>query len=137
MPNHCESDLRVFPPSNVGPNDRLKDLVEFIAPGFDFDKVIPYPEHYAEADQQRREDKDNGLSWDECRPDGYNHGGYEWCIEHWDTKWNAYGTWKYTKHPLIEEDEMKYYERTPLFLKIYKRGKLLTSEGRESKPPTT
>lgn len=121
MPNHCENDLRVFAPTNTGPNEHLKDLVEFIGPGFDFNKIIPYPAHYAEADRQCEEDHDSGLPYTECRKDGFNNGGYEWCLEHWDTKWGAYGTWTRTKHPLLGESEMTHYECVPLSVKIYKK----------------
>src|SRR5262245_41566713 len=58
----------------------------------DFNKLIPYPERYAKADRERWEwEKANpGASWADAPEDGYNQGGYEWCLKHWGTKWNAF-----------------------------------------------
>ncbi len=58
----------------------------------DFNSLIPYPERFAKLDREARE-------WEKAHPDhpwkdrpkdGFNQGGYEWCCEHWGTKWNAY-----------------------------------------------
>jgi hypothetical protein len=54
---------------------------------FDFDRIIAYPRKYKNMDAlaEQWDPKQGGT-----RPkDGYNSGGYEWCIEHWGTKWNA------------------------------------------------
>jgi len=61
---------------------------------FDFGKIIPYPEEYAKADDFAREweeraKKDKTIDWSLRPQDGYNRGGYEWCIKNWGTKWNA------------------------------------------------
>jgi len=60
---------------------------------FDFNTLIPYPEHFAKADREAYEwEKAHPEKpWSPGRPkDGFNQGGYEWRIEHWGTKWNAY-----------------------------------------------
>ena len=58
----------------------------------DFDKILPYPTAFAEADsaceQWRLANPDR--PWNEVPKDGYNSGGYEWCVANWGTKWNAY-----------------------------------------------
>lgn len=98
MPNWCECDLEV-----EGPADRVAAFLEFakgtedreITP-FDFNRFIPYPDEY------RRMDAEYAAwaahkPWAERTPeeranppkDGFNSGGYEWCIENWGTKWNA------------------------------------------------
>src|SRR5262249_12674852 len=87
MPNWCECDLIV-----TGPEARVKEFLKY-AEGddcaFDFNRLIPYPQKFRLLDEAAER-------WDEdptpTRPrpkDGYNSGGYEWCVEHWGTKWNA------------------------------------------------
>ena len=92
MPNHCWNTLRV-----TGKEAELEKFRKF-AEGepydsgeervLDFDKFVPYPEKYKALDLKAREDEKNKI---EPRvKDGYNSGGYEWCIANWSTKWNAY-----------------------------------------------
>lgn len=59
----------------------------------DFNKLIPYPERFATLDREAHEwEKSHPSDPRTGRPkDGFNQGGYEWCCEHWGTKWNAYG----------------------------------------------
>lgn len=59
--------------------------------GFDFNKLIAYPERFASRDADRKLLSHDEMiakygSWE----DGYNTGGYDWCISNWGTKWNAY-----------------------------------------------
>lgn len=62
---------------------------------FDFNRIVPYPEHFRELDRIASEwHEQNPRPWSPelqaSRPkDGYNQGGYEWCLENWGTKWNA------------------------------------------------
>jgi hypothetical protein len=45
----------------------------------------------------------------ETRPkNGYNAGGYEWCIENWGTKWNAYSTHSISVEPV--DDSSKQFK---------------------------
>ena len=60
MPNWCQNEVRV-----IGNAEKVKEFMDFVKSDeqdFDFEKIIPLP---------------NG-EWDR-----------EWCIEKWDTKWNA------------------------------------------------
>lgn len=57
---------------------------------FDFNRLIPYPEKYAKADKAAKEYSENGGKWEDRPENGFNHGGYEWCLGNWGTKWNAY-----------------------------------------------
>lgn len=93
MPNWCECDLFV-----EGPKAKVQeflDLVKSDESPFDFDRVVPYPEHLRELDRLAEEwHRKNPPPWGEevwaSRPkDGYNQGGYEWCWKNWGTKWNA------------------------------------------------
>lgn len=91
MPNWCECDLKVS-----GPGTRVRELVEFakgendgdVLP-FDFTRFIPYPAEYGELDKVFEAWLMNPDRQPPIPKDGYNSGGYEWCIEHWGTKWNA------------------------------------------------
>ncbi|MBX9578998.1 MAG: hypothetical protein K2X87_01710 [Gemmataceae bacterium] len=65
---------------------------------FDFNRFVPYPEEWERMDREREGffDRWRGLSPAEREnatipPDGFNSGGYEWCVENWGTKWNACG----------------------------------------------
>jgi hypothetical protein len=59
---------------------------------FDFGRFIPYPETYARRDRARQvwEHAPGPKDWVRAPCDGYNSGGYEWCIANWGTKWNAH-----------------------------------------------
>jgi hypothetical protein len=87
MPNWCECDWYV-----EGARERIEAFLA-LAKGeersLDFGRFIPYPEEFAARDRA-------AALWhelpperrpDECPTDGYNSGGYEWCIVHWGTKW--------------------------------------------------
>ena len=80
MPNHCSNDLFI-----TGPASELKRFKEH-AQGdeiiLDVEKFIPHPKNYRDADEAA--EKDRSLK------DGYNNGGYDWCIKNWGTKWGAY-----------------------------------------------
>ncbi len=94
MPNWCECDLYVR-----GKEDRVEEFLRFAAgpeSAFDFNRFVPYPEHFALLDRAACEwEAKNPPPWTadvyKTRPqDGFNQGGYEWCWEHWGTKWNAH-----------------------------------------------
>ena len=48
---------------------------------FDFNNFVPYPDAFREKDEANK--KDSSVQ------DGYNDGGYEWCIKNYGTKWKA------------------------------------------------
>jgi hypothetical protein len=62
---------------------------------FDFNKLIPYPQKYIDLDRIALEYQENcragkeGYSFRDAPKDGFNQGGYEWCVENWGTKWGA------------------------------------------------
>ncbi len=76
--------------------EALKTLMKTDDSLFDFNVLIPYPSDWAKADDAHEAARDAWLALPAAQrgpypsvADGYNHGGYEWCIEHWGTKWNA------------------------------------------------
>lgn len=104
MPNWCESDLVVS-----GPKEAVKAFREAVftkgkdSPHddsyFDFNKIMPYPEKFKDLDQIRADWRaansnpdgslKDGITFDMMPHDGYNCGGYEWCLRNWGTKWPA------------------------------------------------
>jgi len=87
MPNHVDQDLWV-----TGPTEALKEFLEFAKEGeaiLSANKFIPYPEKYMvmdkEAEVSRKKDPP-----DYSVKDGFNSGGYEWCVQNWGTKWGIY-----------------------------------------------
>lgn len=103
MPNYCEVDLYI--------NGKKKEVERFkkFCKGkngiIDFNNFVPYPKELEEKDKKywrvselekkkrtHKEDKELmllKLSGDEEETDGYNSGGHDWCVQNWDTKWNA------------------------------------------------
>ena len=111
MPNWCECDLYISGP----PEDlqifkewaRADNGEEALSP----DNFIPYPEEFAGKDRFVEKKRDilakirkviwamprafTMNAWDAAgfnEEDGYNSGGYEWCLAHWGTKWPPYQT---------------------------------------------
>lgn len=89
MPNWCSNRLVV-----TGPEDAVQKLftqVEGPHAVLDFNKIVPYPKEFLDRDEEFRK-----LGWEGFKEkygpkaiDGYNSGGYEWCVKNWGTKWNA------------------------------------------------
>ena len=90
MPNHCESDLTV-----VGDVSIINALLErYKGEGdelLDADKIMPYP--------QKFKDIDAAYERGESERDGFNSGGYQWCVSNWGTKWGMYEFSNLTRKP--------------------------------------
>ena len=81
MPNWCSCDPIIKGPKNIrehfeayakDPADKTRLL--------DMNQFIPYPKLF--------KIQDDAAKTDLSKKDGYNHGGYEWCLQNWGTKWN-------------------------------------------------
>lgn len=87
MPNWCSCDLYV--------RGEKKELARFkkAAKGkngvIDFNNFIPYPKKFTDMDEKAKEANKKIEPGKTPAKDGYNSGGYEWCIANWGTKWNA------------------------------------------------
>lgn len=57
---------------------------------FSANKVIPYPARFADADRAAETARTADLAAWSTVKDGYNNGGYEWCMKNWGTKWGTY-----------------------------------------------
>lgn len=97
MPNWCDCDLRID-----GNEEDIKAFEAFAASEdevLDANNFIPYPEEFAKKDREADKiwEKIRSMSKEENEAyfkehgypirEGYNSGGYEWCIENWGTKW--------------------------------------------------
>jgi len=88
MPNWCECKLEVS--GNKEDLDRFKEHAKGNNGIIDFNKFIPYPEKYRKLDNiSEQAEIETPLFNSRYVKDGYNSGGYEWCIKNWNTKWNA------------------------------------------------
>lgn len=97
MPNHVSNRLefKAFSEDDWRKEDaafkQLQALMKTDDRPFDFNVLIPYPDTFKVLDDKRRElEKTVGFHEAFKVKDGYNSGGYEWCIANWGTKWNAY-----------------------------------------------
>lgn len=95
MPNHVANDLYISGPKRDV--DAFFEAVrgksdEYGTTHIDADKLIPYPKHFADADEASRafRAKNPKAPWSDGPKDGYNNGGYEWCVSNWGTKWGFY-----------------------------------------------
>ena len=89
MPNWCENDLTI-----EGKLDKLQEFRERLRgvnrngeeTPLNEDALIPYPEKFKEMDKVAAQYlKEHPGEWQNAPKDGFNSGGYEWCIEHWGT----------------------------------------------------
>jgi hypothetical protein len=103
MPNHCVNRLFVIAPAD-GRLHHLKEFEEFAKDEngvLSANKFIPYPEEFRKKDDEEYEFSQKISKMPEevrriytaVHPypeNGFNSGGYEWCVANWGTKWNFY-----------------------------------------------
>jgi hypothetical protein len=91
MPNWCENDLTV-----EGKLERLQEFQEKMRgkdrygeeTHLNAEVLIPYPEEFRKLDEAAALYlKEHTDDWKNAPKDGFNSGGYEWCLENWGTKW--------------------------------------------------
>lgn len=96
MPNHVESDLYVTPLNKEGRKQlaAFKKHAQSENEDLCHNNFIPYPEHFAEADRaaeaERQKFYNKEIPAYPSVQDGYNSGGYQWCLANWGTKWGIY-----------------------------------------------
>lgn len=87
-PNWCSNDISFY-----GEKSEVERLVEFVKTDkseFDFNTAIPYPEKWAEIDAAWNNAFKSGFPNGNVTSAFSDMGGYQWCIDNWGTKWNAY-----------------------------------------------
>lgn len=96
MPNHISNRIWIEAPDEdyhkeEDAFEQVKTLMKTEDSPFDFNVLIPYPEQYKVLDDARNEaEKQPDVKWHDLPKDGFNQGGFEWCVSHWGTKWDAY-----------------------------------------------
>jgi hypothetical protein len=98
--NSCDNDLTV-----EGPAEVLAEFLRFAAgeSEFDFNRIIPYPEEFRRQDEavEAWDREHAGCDWRARPKNGYNSGGYEWCVANWGTRSLA---WRAEVEPVIGYD---------------------------------
>ncbi len=96
MPNWCTNNIKIN-----GKKETIDKLYELYMTNniIDFDKIIPYPEEYAEMDKLK-----DGL--------GYNSGGYQWCNKNWGTKWKLWSDVDFAGFERNNDEEVTAYFET-------------------------
>jgi hypothetical protein len=94
MPNYCENVLTVTDQEESGAISAFLELVRGTnkhgkETAFTFHKVIAYPPEFQQMDDDKKvlSKEDYRKNYNTAN-DGFNSGGYEWCITHWGTKWD-------------------------------------------------
>ena len=96
MPNYCEGSLIV-----TGPGSEIARFREFACEktprnpanpqALDANAFVPYPQRFRDQDEVARkwyaDHKGEADAWRKAPKDGFNSGGYEWCLLNWGTKW--------------------------------------------------
>lgn len=111
MPNWCEGDLTIW-----GSCKRLFEFKKFADDNgkvLTMEKFIPYPESFKVKDRQaeifNKETEQMRLAGEDVsnrdyQKDGFNSGGYEWCISNRGTKWDFVNPWYDEDHSEIVEN---------------------------------
>ena len=114
MPNWNENELTLSGPDVNKVLDAMRSETNGSVRLFDFNRIIPYPQIYRDLDRRAEEyrEKLSAIANDDPQRtqklkalgteynvepgtpwirDGFNSGGYEWCCDHWMTKWQPNG----------------------------------------------
>lgn len=131
MPNHVDNDLIITGPKKD--RDALRERASGDHDALDANKFIPYPEKFRVLDEARREAEMKAERGEITREeawavkDGYNSGGYEWCIENWGTKWGFYDVEeKHTSDKLFYNFFSAWSPPTPVIRKMSEEFPKLT-----------
>lgn len=91
MPNHVSCQLRIH-----GRPVKIQDFFLAVNGGkekaIDANLIIPYPKKFADQDTkaETHNKKIQKTGKGSYVKDGYNNGGYDWCLDNWGTKWGMY-----------------------------------------------
>lgn len=108
MPNHVENDLFIRgSKADLQVFKETMNSINWIGEKvlLNEDVLIPYPQQFKDMDKAYKEwHRDNtidgteygqlkdGVNHQDRPKDGFNSGGYEWCVKNWGTKWGFYET---------------------------------------------
>ena len=85
MPNHVIN--KIFIQARPETAQKIINAVCNENGEMDFEKIIPMPENIYRGDLGQKERKKYG-----------ENNWYDWSVENWDTKWNAYDSYSTNKH---------------------------------------
>lgn len=76
MPNHVQNKIEFNATEKQA--EAIFNAIKSNERDFDFSKLIPFPIYMYKADTSTEDNEDFPCNW------------YNWNLEHWGTKWNAY-----------------------------------------------
>jgi len=86
MPNWCDCELNVR--GKTEDVHRLREAVKSDDEVLSANRIIPYPEKFRRLDEvANQHEAEHPDDWQNRPKDGFNSGGYDWCIQNWGTKW--------------------------------------------------
>lgn len=94
MPNYCECDLIV-----TGDSKQFKAFARTGDNCLDTNKFVPYPKKFKDMNTKAA---DYHKKTGKYLKDGFNSGGYEWCIKNWGTKWGIFDA------VIDSDDDLRY-----------------------------
>lgn len=156
MPNWAEGNLRItgskeelkrFKKFALTKNKYKKEKGEETDNVLDTEKFIPYPKEFKEQDElckkfeelKEKKEKKKKLTKEENRElilmsltpekyekDGFNSGGYGWCVSNWGTKWGICHSELSPKSPKFPNELFYVFDTawTPCFPVILKMSEL-------------
>jgi len=120
MPNWCDCDLLINgSQESLSVFEKVANTVEQV---LDQNVFIPYPEKFHRLDEIAKK-WDNTMFPNKNRADrpadGFNNGGYEWCLENWGTKWGICRPTKEKIHgTLVYHFETAWEPPLPIIIKM-------------------
>lgn len=96
MPNHCYNQLWIYGPQEEVLKFKTTAGLDKQPAELNFSAFVPYPEKWAQMDAEMRpiyelcgNEYMTAMAAYEAKW-GTKQDGYDWCCDHWGTKWNAY-----------------------------------------------
>lgn len=142
MPNHCSNDFRVhgnpklieefidYARETRKTHDPFSGKVEEFTETISCDKFVPYPQKFKDLDEiaakarlEMKKLPKEEQDWSKLPKDGFNQGGYEWCIKNWGTKWGMYdfSEWKRFKRSAFIRFDSAWSPPLPVIRAIAKK----------------
>ena len=118
MPNHCTNSLSCISGKNIG--EVIKPYLTDKGDNIDFNKILPMPEGIykttlestiekitepkTKEEIEARQKEHDLLQEQNLKDYGYKNW-YDWSVDKWDTKWNAYSCWTLEDDSINDVDD--------------------------------
>jgi hypothetical protein len=109
MPNNTDVRVYIDHPNK----NRIDDMEKIFSEDYPFNMIIPMPDDILRDNLTMEQRKaSNGRNW------------YDWCVENWGTKWDAYniGTQRLSDTSLYVMMETAWSPPIPIFEKLVELG---------------